>query len=89
MDTFKPPLSIKETCMVCDDLNNILRPCQTSGIGYKDPGLDLMFQGRLKDMVMFLWAYINPQSAEYAKWMAASLCTVNNMDQAPLYACQF
>ena len=74
--------------MAHKDLNNILRPQWSSGIGYKDPGLDLMFQGWLEDMVMFLWAYMNPQSIDHNKWIVASLCIVNNVNQAPSYACQ-
>jgi hypothetical protein len=74
--------------MAHDDLNKILRPRRSSGIGYKDPGLDLMFRGRLEDMVMLLWAYINPRSVDYGKWMVASLRTVNNVNQASLYARQ-
>ena len=42
-----------------------------------------MFRGQLEDMVMVLWAYINPQSVDCGKWMAASLRTVNNMNRAP------
>jgi len=34
---------------------------------------------------MFLWAYINLQSVDHNQWVAASLWTVNNIDQAPLY----
>jgi len=86
--TFQPPPSIDEARMARDDLNNILRLRRSSGIGYKDPGLDLMFRGRLEDMVMFLWAYINPQSVDCGKWMAASLRTVNNVNRAPSYARQ-
>jgi hypothetical protein len=41
--TFQPPPSMDEARMACNDLNNILRPRRSSGIGYKDPGLDLMF----------------------------------------------
>lgn len=65
--TFQPPPTIDEACMAHIDLNNILRPQWSSGIGCKDPGLDLMFQGWLEDMVMFLWAYMNPQSIDYNK----------------------
>ena len=39
-------------------------------------------------MAMFLWAYINIQSVDHNKWVAALLCTVSNVDWAPLYAHQ-
>ena len=41
--TFQPLPTIDEAHMAHKDLNIILRPQQSSGIGYKDPGLDLMF----------------------------------------------
>ena len=55
MGMFQPPPSIDKAHMACKDLNNILRPQWSLGIRYKDPSLDPMFQGWLKDMVMFLW----------------------------------
>jgi hypothetical protein len=39
-------------------------------------------------MVMFLWAYINPQSIDCGKWIAASLHMVNNVNWPTSYACQ-
>src|SRR5882762_2531104 len=86
--TFRPPPSVDEARMAHEDLNNILRPQRSSGIGYKDPGLDLMFRGQVEDMVMFLWAYINPQSLDHGKWIPASLHTVKNVNRAPSYARQ-
>jgi len=88
MGAFQSPPHIDEARMAREDLSKILRPRRSSGIGYKDAGLDSMFRGRLEDMVMFLWAYINPQSVDNKKWVAASLRTVSNVERAPSYARQ-
>jgi hypothetical protein len=72
-----------------DNLKKLLRPLWASHAehgGYKDPGLDFYLRTRLEEMKQFLWIYVNPQSTEYNKWTAASLCTANNLEKKPYHA---
>jgi len=39
---YTPPLTLEDATTALEDLKSLLRPCQTSGIGHKDPGLDLL-----------------------------------------------
>jgi len=48
----------------------LLKPPQDTGAGYKDPNLDLVLQGHLELMRIFLWQFISGGSSG---WMAASL----------------
>lgn len=70
-----PPPSLVEAVSALDDLKLLIQPCQTSGIGHKDPHLDLLLRSRLEKMRMFLWNYTKPIGA--CRWQAASLMTAN------------
>lgn len=70
-----PPPSLVEAVSALDDLKLLIQPRRTSGIGHKDPHLDLLLRSRLEKMRMFLWNYTKPIGA--CRWQAASLMTAN------------
>ncbi|GLB45359.1 hypothetical protein LshimejAT787_2200220 [Lyophyllum shimeji] len=67
-------------------LDGILNPRQDNGIGHKDPKLDLLLRSRLEAMKRFLWAYTDPTSQYYDKWMPASLATAKASERGPWFA---
>jgi len=67
-------------------IKGILKPLRTTGNGHKDPGLDLLLRSHLEGMSHFLWAYINPNSKTYNKWLASSLLTATALQRGPWFA---
>jgi hypothetical protein len=80
-ETFSPPPTINEVVLALQGIKKILKPPRKTGPGYKDPELDLMFRGWLKDMRQFMWTYINPDLGTRGQWQAASLNTANNLEK--------
>ncbi|KAG1748879.1 uncharacterized protein EDB91DRAFT_1244688 [Suillus paluster] len=75
-----PPPTVAEAAAALSDLKLLIQPCRTSGIGHKDPKLDLLLWSRLKKMRMFLWNYTKPVGA--CRWQAASLMTANAYEKS-------
>ncbi|OAX43414.1 hypothetical protein K503DRAFT_765865 [Rhizopogon vinicolor AM-OR11-026] len=77
---FIPPPSLVEAGASLNDLKFLIQPRRTSGIGHKDPQLDLLLQSRLEKMQMFLWNYTKPIGA--CRWQAASLMNANAYEKS-------
>ncbi|KAF9511790.1 hypothetical protein BS47DRAFT_1363556 [Hydnum rufescens UP504] len=70
---FVPSPTIKEAQAAAKGLEKILRPPRPTGAGHMDPNLDLLTQGRLELMRMFLNIYANDSVAWGNGWIVASL----------------
>lgn len=64
----------------------ILFPPRNTGPGYKDPGLDKVTLRRLREMRQFLWAYVNPESASYDKWIASLVAVAKSLERGTWFA---
>jgi len=84
--TFMHAPSTEEARAALDDFKRILKPPRGMGRGYKDPGLNIVLHKRLDGVKQLLWAYVNPQSPTYRKWMAASLSTASALEQSTFHA---
>ena len=51
---FEPPPTIDVARLALADIKLVLKPNRDTGAGYKDPGIDLLMQGRLDLMKLFL-----------------------------------
>jgi len=49
---YTPPLTLEEATTALEDLRLFIQPRRTSGIGHKDPKLDLLLRSRLEKMRM-------------------------------------
>ncbi|KAG1785104.1 uncharacterized protein HD556DRAFT_1314544 [Suillus plorans] len=78
---------VLECATALQDLRDVLKPCQDTRRGYKDPGLDNWTKGRLESMVTLLVYYTNPSSPGYKAWMAALLLTANGKEMLSWWAC--
>jgi len=77
---YAPPPTVAEAAAALGDLKLLIQPRWTSGIGHKDPKLDLLLRSRLEKMRMFLWHYTKPIGA--CRWQAASLMTANAYEKS-------
>ncbi|OAX37477.1 hypothetical protein K503DRAFT_719663 [Rhizopogon vinicolor AM-OR11-026] len=74
-NSLTPPPTLEEAATALDDLKFLIQPRRPSGIGHKDPKLDLLLRSRLEKMRMFLWNYTKLIGAK--RWQAASLMTAD------------
>jgi hypothetical protein len=70
---FVPAPDRGEAAAALADLRLVIAPLRDTGIGHKDPKLDLLLRGRLEKMRMFLWMYTDPINP--CGWQDASLRT--------------
>ena len=84
--SFLFPPTRDEARLAMEDIKLILNPPRKKGPGHVDPELDLLFRGRLEGMRLFLWAYINPNSATYGNWTASSIQTADMLERKPHFA---
>jgi hypothetical protein len=59
---FIPALDQGEAAVALADLRLVIAPLCDTGIGHKDPKLDLLLHSRLEKMRMFLWMYTDPNN---------------------------
>ena len=84
--SFLFPPTQDEARLAMEDIKLILNPPRKKGPGHVDLELDLLFQGHLEGMRLFLWAYINPNSATYGNWTASLIQTADTLEQKPHFA---
>ena len=53
-------------------LTQILHPPQNKGGGHKDPGLDLLTQACVEQMLMLLWVFTQHGGLSQCKWIDVS-----------------
>ena len=82
---YEHPPTLDQARSAMDDLAKLLKPPRLTGAGYKDPMVDLLLRERLEHMKLFLWAYIDPKSATFEKWIGASLQVANAVQRKPWY----
>ena len=70
---FLPALNHGEAAAALADLRLVIAPLRDTGVGHKDPKLDLLLRSRLEKMRMFLWMYTDPNNPR--GWQDASLRT--------------
>jgi len=64
---FLPALNHGEAAAALADLRLVIAPLRDTGVGHKDPKLDLLLRSRLEKMRMFLWMYTDPKTLEDGK----------------------
>lgn len=67
---FQLPPDLEAAGRAYADIKKLIKPPRDTGVGYKDPNLDLVLRGRLELMKMFLWQYLDGSAQG---WIAASL----------------
>ncbi|KAF9506284.1 hypothetical protein BS47DRAFT_1399630 [Hydnum rufescens UP504] len=87
---FLPAPSFNDAKSTLHDLQEILKPPQKTGPGYKDPELGLMYQGRLEMMVILLNLYIKSlkgcNGSTAAAWTHTSLIAAKAVGKGPWLA---
>jgi len=69
---FIPAPDRAEAAAALVDLRLVIAPLRDSGIGHKDPKLNLLLRSRLEKMRMFLWMYTDPNNPR-SGWQEASM----------------
>jgi hypothetical protein len=69
----------KEALAALTDLRLILQPKRQTGLGYKDPDLDLWTRAWLEGMRSMLLMFTDPKSRTYNNWGASSCQTAIGM----------
>jgi hypothetical protein len=79
---FLPSPSIEDAQAALTAIKLILKPPRASGIGTKDPQIDLLLHGQLDLMKMFLANYVNSDNS----WITSSLAVAHAAERGPWLA---
>ena len=80
--------TMQQALAALNDLQLLIRLRRITGVGHKDPELDLWMQARLEGMQSMLHMYTNSLSITYDKWGASSLQAAIGMGRGHHCSCR-